>query len=302
VDDNRSWVENYEEALSDQEYVTRSAFDLGSALSLLDRQFFHVAIVDVRLDDADKDNLQGLDVLQRIWELDEGTAAIVVSGFPMTDLLPSLMAYQVFDFVKREREPDAIAKQYRSAAFIKGVIDKLGSPAEALERVERASSAARRAHSKRKWLQSPFGFFRGLSSKDVQASLRGAGMVELWPFLGSLCRPLFPWTHSAQAAVRVFDRKDSQDCGVAAIENFAWSRALGKPVVVRFGPTSAFARSMDATPVGVSCNEARVGAEIAHQRSDHFEGKAWAVDGVSFDKAFSPPPVKRVSRGRGKLS
>jgi CheY-like chemotaxis protein len=302
VDDNHSWVENYEEALGDLGYCAHAAFDLETALNLLDRKFFHVAIVDVRLDETDKDNLQGLDVLQRIWELDEGTAAIMVSGFPMTDLLPSFMAYQVFDFVKREREPDAIARQYRSAAFIKGVIDKLGSPAEALERVERAAFAARRAYSRRKWLASPVGFFGGLSGKGMQGSLQGAGMVELWPFLGTLCRPFFPWIHSAQAAIHVTDQESGDVGKVLAIEGCAWSRMLGKPLIIRFGRRGLLVQSMDIVPLGVSCRGARIGAELVHQRSAHFEGRAWAVDGVSFGEAFSPPPIRRTSRARGGLA
>jgi CheY-like chemotaxis protein len=298
VDDSRSWLENYEEALTEQGYNVQVASDLKAALGLLDQQFFHVAVVDIRLDERDKDNFEGLDVLQRIWELDEGTAAIVVSGFPMADLLPSFMAYQVFDFVKREREPDAIAKQYRSAAFIKGVIDKLGSPAESLKRVERAVLASRRAHNKEKWLRSPFGFFKGLSSKEIQSSLGGAGMIELRPFLGSLCRPLFPWLHGQYTAVKIADQIDGGDNEILAIEGFAWSRALGRPLIVRFGRRRLFARSIEVVPIGVSCGNAKIGVEMAHQRSDHFEGKVWAVDGVPFGEAFSSPPTRRASEAR----
>jgi CheY-like chemotaxis protein len=298
VDDNRSWLENYEEALTDQGYSVRTAADLRTAQSLLDQQFFHVAVVDIRLDERDRHNFEGLDVLQRIWELDEGTAAIVVSGYPMADLLPSFMAYQVFDFVKREKDPDGIARQYRSAAFIKGVIDKLGSPAESLDRVEQAVLVSSRSHNRKRWLQSPFGLFKGLSGREIQASLRGAGMVELRPFLGSLCRPVFPWLHSSHAAVKIAERETQGEGNVLAIEGFAWSRASAEPIVARFGRRQSFARSIEISPVGISCGVTKIGAEIAHQHSDHFEGKVWVADGVRFEDAFSSPPTRRISEAR----
>ena len=293
VDDSPSWCAIYEEALSESAYAVHIASDMTSALDCLNQQFFHVAIVDIRLDPDDRDNVEGLDVLQRIWELDEGTVAIVSSAHATADMLPSFRAYSVFDFVaKRELSPDDLARQYKSAAFIKGTIDKSGSLTESLARIDQAVLEARRISNNRKWLESPFHLFRGLSSRHMQADLGGAGLVELRPFLGRLCRPLFPWLHGSRNVVSILD-----DSGkTMAVEGYVWSRALGKPVIARVGRREHFEESVSQAPVGASWDGAETGEAILRQSSPHFEGLVCLVTDKSFDANFNPPPPRRTSK------
>jgi CheY-like chemotaxis protein len=293
VDDSPSWCAIYREALGDAAYSVRVASNLAQAFDCLNQQFFHVAVVDIRLDNDDRDNVQGIEVLQRIWELNEGTTAIVSSGHATADMLPAFMSYGVFDFVaKRESSPDDLARQYKSAGFIKGTIDKAGSLDDSLRRIEQAVLEAQRVSTSHKWLVSPFRVFKGLAARSVQTSLRGSGLVELRPFLGSLTRPLYPWLHGADGAMAVTD--DAGD--ILAIEGYLWSRGLGRPVVVRLGRRECFAQALQCQPLGASWKESRIGSDIAHRCSPHFEAVVCEVTNKTFADAFRPPPPRRAGR------
>jgi len=292
VDDDASWSEIYREALADQGYATRVSPDLQTALEHLDRQFFHVAIVDIRLDAGDPDNVDGLQVLQRIWELDEATWAIVISGHATPDMFPSFRQYEVFDFVQKSASPGDLAQQYKSAAFIQGTIEKGASLAESLRQVDRAVLKARHTLDKKKWTASPFRLFKGWSGKKAQTDLGGAGMVELRQFLGQLCRPLYPWLHGQDRALAIKDEQGK----TLAIEACVWSRGLGQPVVVRFGRRESWSKSLALQALGVSHPGAEPGDEILRQQSGHFEGLVCLAPNLSFGASFGSPPPKRVSK------
>lgn len=294
VEDSPSWCAIYREMLSEAGYAVHIATDLSQALESLNQRFFHVVIVDIRLDDQDRDNVQGIQVLQRVWELYEGTMAIVSSAYATADMLPTFMSYGVFDFVaKRTASPEDLARQYRSADFIRGTIDKTGSLDESLKRIEQAVLEARRVATSQKWLVSPFRVFKGFHGRDVQMLLRGAGMVELRPFLGRLSRPLYPWLHGTHDTLVVRDAAHQ----VLALEGYLWSRALGQPVVIRLGRKERFADSLQQSPLGAGWHGAQVGEPLVHLASTHFEGMVCPVLNQPFANSFHPPAPRRVSRG-----
>ncbi|MGQ9501876.1 MAG: response regulator [Anaerolineae bacterium] len=293
VDDSPSWCAIYQEMLSEAGYSVHIATDLAQALESLNQRFFHVVIVDIRLDNHDRDNVQGIQVLQRVWELYEGTMAIVSSAYATAEMLPTFMSYGVFDFVaKRAASPDDLARQYRSAAFIRGTIDKTGSLDESLKRIEQAALEARRIATSQKWLVSPFRVFKGFNGREVQTLLKGAGIVELRPFLGRLSRPLYPWLHGTNDVLIIRD----EACEVLALESYLWSRALGEPVVIRLGRRELFARSLEQAPFGAGWHDAQVGEPIIRLTSAHFEGAVCSVLNKSFADSFYPPVPRRVSR------
>lgn len=293
VEDNPSWCAIYQEMLNEAGYSVRIATNLTQAIENLNQRFFHVVIVDIRLDDQDRDNVQGIQVLQRVWELYEGTVAIVSSAYATAEMLPTFMSYGVFDFVaKRATSPDELARQYRSAAFIRDTIDKTGPLDEGLKRIEQAILEARRIATSQKWLVSPFRVFKGFSGRDVQMLLKGAGIVELRPFLGRLSRPLYPWLHGTNDTLIICDGA----CKVLALESYLWSRALGEPVVIRLGRRDLFARSLERAPFGTGWHGAQVGEPITHLTSSHFEGAVCPILNKSFADSFHPPVPRRVSR------
>ena len=67
--------------LSDEGYDVRSASSRVEALQLVDAERFHVAVLDVRLDETDEDNQDGLLLMHDIREKDPTVAIIILTGY-----------------------------------------------------------------------------------------------------------------------------------------------------------------------------------------------------------------------------
>jgi FixJ family two-component response regulator len=67
--------------LSDEGYEVRSASSRVEALQVMDAERFHVAVLDVRLDETDEDNQDGLLLMHDIREKDPTVAIIILTGY-----------------------------------------------------------------------------------------------------------------------------------------------------------------------------------------------------------------------------
>lgn len=67
--------------LSDEGYEVRSASSRAEALQILDAERFHVAVLDVRLDETDEDNQDGLLLMHEIREKYPTAAIIILTGY-----------------------------------------------------------------------------------------------------------------------------------------------------------------------------------------------------------------------------
>jgi len=67
--------------LSDEGYDVRSVSSRVEALQMLDAERFHIAVLDVRLDEADEDNQDGLLLMHEIREKDPNVAIIILTGY-----------------------------------------------------------------------------------------------------------------------------------------------------------------------------------------------------------------------------
>jgi len=67
--------------LADEGYDVRSASSRAEALQMVDAGRFHVAVLDVRLDEADEDNRDGLLLMHEIREKDPDVAIIILTGY-----------------------------------------------------------------------------------------------------------------------------------------------------------------------------------------------------------------------------
>ena len=104
VEDQDDWQDVLSNFFSD-DYDLYPARTLLEALDLLERYFFHVAIVDLRLIEEDLTNWQGLEVVKRIWQLKEGTQTIVLTGKATPDTVrTALLEYSVFDSVEKQKQ------------------------------------------------------------------------------------------------------------------------------------------------------------------------------------------------------
>lgn len=79
-------------------FIVETAATLPEALEHVENRTFHVAVVDLSLIPGDSANRDGLLVLRRLHELDEGTGCIVLSAFK--DLEVAVEGYEKLGLVK----------------------------------------------------------------------------------------------------------------------------------------------------------------------------------------------------------
>lgn len=295
VEDAHSWQEIYREVLTEKGYEVEVASDRATAIDALNRRFFHVAVVDLRLSEHDASNRDGLEVLDHIWKLDEGTAVIVASGYLELSMLDEFRTRRTFGLAaKPSSNLDDAVKELKPLSFIKGEIDK-SAPAGTVivQAVESAITDAQRSCMSETWLTSPFSFMDGLSAKEVQRAMGGGQMVELRPFLGDLCRPFMPWLQAKEKPVEI--KLDDRCVGFQAP---CWSRALGKAIVVRFGRRDSFEQAMKPMPVEAVNTIGAMRQELKHATSSHFEGAVYLVENADFRRHFKLPALKRTVGSR----
>lgn len=73
--------------LRDAGYFTRAAASRAEALTLLAQERFHVAILDVRLDESDEDNREGMDLLRDIHQRYPMVAVIMLTGYADAEMV-----------------------------------------------------------------------------------------------------------------------------------------------------------------------------------------------------------------------
>lgn len=104
VDDDSTWQATFARALNEGGLSADRVSSLSEAENRLDREFFHVALVDLSL--VENDNLDGLQVMRKIYdELREGTAAILLTaygGAPEGAEAKGIGAFEVFSKRKLE--------------------------------------------------------------------------------------------------------------------------------------------------------------------------------------------------------
>lgn len=83
VDDNPRWRELLSETLQQQGYQVDTAASYAEAHQRLNDTFYHLLILDIRLEDANEENNEGMDLLAQIKQRDPGDAlsVIILSAF-----------------------------------------------------------------------------------------------------------------------------------------------------------------------------------------------------------------------------
>lgn len=81
VDDLPDWRRTLSGLLMDQGYDVQVASSVDNALVVLEKALFHVAILDVRLDETNENNRDGLLLMQKIKEQWSSTEVIILTGY-----------------------------------------------------------------------------------------------------------------------------------------------------------------------------------------------------------------------------
>lgn len=96
VEDDLSWQLLLQEILEDEGYSVELAESKDEAISKLKQKTFDIALIDLRLVDADRENLDGIEVLRELRKMNMHTQAIVKSGFLELDIEEQLRELGVF--------------------------------------------------------------------------------------------------------------------------------------------------------------------------------------------------------------
>lgn len=109
VDDVPDWRAMLTGLLSEKGYHVKTAGSSADTLRLLKKERFHVAVLDVRLDETDEGNTEGLDLMHRVRAVDPTMAIIILTGYANLDMVTEALrpdekgVSPAFDFVEKDK-------------------------------------------------------------------------------------------------------------------------------------------------------------------------------------------------------
>ena len=230
VDDDPSWQELLGENIEDLDLPglgprgVQISGTFEDARSLLDRQHFHIAFVDLRLREEFRE-LEGKKLVRKIAELDEGTSVVIATGHAdVHTAITALKEWKVLDFIlKDEWEPEKVARLVQE-----------GIPLARTEYGRRYESAV-------DWLRGDQDILSWIAQAlDVVAPDTSVMRPDqyLGDFLNDLLEGFYPLlTPSGNRGV-VFDTDAYM--GRATF----WSKALAKPLEFCFGAEDSIEQIM----------------------------------------------------------
>jgi len=105
VDDQRNWRESLCDMLDSDMYEIETAASYDEAKLRLQQRAFHVLVSDQRLVDADQGNIQGILLLDELNVLQDGTQAIIVTGYPTIEAAKeALRGRNAYDYILKYPE------------------------------------------------------------------------------------------------------------------------------------------------------------------------------------------------------
>ncbi len=106
VDDIEEYLDSLEGILID--YKVLKARNLKEAIEILEREKIDCAIIDIRLDEKDPSNRDGLKILKWIKENSPGTIPFVMSAYKEFDYAVEALNLGAKYFFKKPLKPDEI--------------------------------------------------------------------------------------------------------------------------------------------------------------------------------------------------
>jgi CheY-like chemotaxis protein len=255
VEDDLDFSRHFARALREQGYAVDVANELNAALDLLNAKTYHAALVDIMLaGEHNRTNRDGLRVLRRLDELNEGTRAIVLSGQNEPQLsADTLQEYKAVQYLDKGN----IRKQ-----GIKLITDKM---AEVLEGVRLLRYGKRSGKSKDEEIGA-LTFMSGGSNHEavwIDQCLRSlkpaGGYVGLRQFFEAFCEPLAPLFPAATADRPMTVNSDQR----FAVGEF-WTKALGQAI-------SLYVRNVDDPPRDIDSNRT-LGEMLSEHRASNLHG------------------------------
>lgn len=210
VDDDPKYQDIHRRLLEDRVGRVLIAANRSDALQLIQRRFFHAAILDIRLIEYADENIEGLELAREFYERGESTGIIIVSGYGTTDRVrTAFRGYRVVDFLdKAFYTPEQLYKALKDAV----------SEANLFLDQTRESIVSE-------------SLFRQDLLRIALAPLDFTQRKSLDRVVQYIARPLAPLLISHDLA-----RVDGVESGPKVLESRLWSRFNGKGYLVRIGP------------------------------------------------------------------
>jgi ActR/RegA family two-component response regulator len=217
VDDDPSWQENFKETVEQLGCVAQLAGNFRGADSRLNRQHFHLVLVDLRLQEGAED-LQGMRLVEKVARLDEGTSTIIISGYAdATIATEALKRFDAFYVIEKDRVDPRQFVELVHAAVSQADERYQARFASAMDFL----SAGQDVHS---WaaevLSALVGENRTLGLNDLN---------QLRDLLNVLLDGLFPLLHHR------LDLRVLVDRASGVVRGRYWSKALGEAIELKLG-------------------------------------------------------------------
>lgn len=223
VEDDKVWQEIYLRNLSPLHAgALRLVGTLDEALKAIDEMAFAVAFVDIRLDEADQQNTDGLRVLEALGKTRDRTSSIMVTGYPTVAITR--------DALKEHHAYEAIGRGEVDPEKIQGMVDVATEERNRRANVEdpKAPEVVRGRRTVWDW-----------DSEMLEVTGSKGGADGLYRMVESLADPFLPLVAGSDA-----DHLKRHDGTGLAMGAF-WSRAIGGAVVVAFGQVDPMKAARD---------------------------------------------------------
>lgn len=266
VDDVPDWRAMLTGLLSEEGYHVKTAGSSAGTLRLLARERFHVVVLDVRLDETDEGNTEGLDLMHRVRAVDPTTAIIILTGYADLDMVTEALRPDekgispAFDFVEKDKiSQDLLPGIQRALESVVRINDDLVIQDEE----DFFNKAARRLR---------FVETRKPPDRDLQQEIE-----ELFRKLFSDCQEIavYPVSQGFSGTV------------VVKVKPHYWDRGPGEAVIAKCGERSAVEREVTAYDTRV---RGVVGGHRLPQRLDL--ARTRSLGGIIY--SFAGVPVGEV--------
>jgi FixJ family two-component response regulator len=214
VDDMHNWRDLMRTMLEAEGFWVCTVDSLEGAISIFQRRYFHLAIVDVRLVPTDPEDIGGMRLLDELEKRDDPTPVIMLTGYGTVGL-----ATQAFE----EHGVFAFFEKYPGFDSLKF-----------LSKVRKGIKQAQQSQLKRSTIGLRLEPILGeLSLQELAGSLSPppdsmVSVGELNQLLGRLLRPYLPLAPHSRCLV-------AEEEPMRSIELLSWSRAIGQAIAVRVG-------------------------------------------------------------------
>lgn len=289
VEDDEGWIKLSKIRLEKQGFLVGTANTRDAAIEQLDRCLYHAAIVDLKLDENNPNDREGLRVLEYIWRMNEGTRAIVRSGFASEiSVINEMITYGIKGLTEKD------------LSFVKESANKeSATDKEFFKAIESAAAEAQmeiqHVGARTVWESSPFGFMNGILARDIQMNIGGGRMSELRGLLGDLVEACAPWLQAInQNILKPIEIKDNDEVRIIGYQTICWSRTLGDAFCIRFGRKDYYEKGHEKHPVQKLLMLGKIHDKLWENESLHFKGEVYMLKDVNFRENFRRPIPKRT--------